>query len=336
MIASSQSFAPPALTIIDLDTTAVSHITPPGEDVIAGLTQPQKTLPPRYFYDAIGSQLFEQICTLPEYYLTRTEAAILQEFAGEIAAVTGLCELVELGSGSSTKTRYLLDAYHDLGGVLDYVPIDVSREILIESAEALLEYYPRLQVQGLVGTYEQALTHLPVSPDAPRLVIFLGSTLGNLTPEACDRFFAQLETALNPGDYLLLGVDLQKDQDIIEAAYNDAQGVTAAFNRNILAHLNWRFGGNFDLEQFEHRAVYNEDAGQIEAYLDSGRSQTVHLPLLDLTVEFAAGESLHTEISRKFHLPTLQAELQGHHLTTRQVWTDPQSWFAVVLVQRQS
>ncbi|TVQ57853.1 MAG: L-histidine N(alpha)-methyltransferase [Spirulina sp. DLM2.Bin59] len=336
MIASSQSFAPPSLTITDLDTTAVSHITPPGEDVIAGLTQRQKTLPPRYFYDATGSQLFEQICTLPEYYLTRTEAAILAEFAGEIAAVTGRCELVELGSGSSTKTRHLLDAYHLLGGTLDYVPIDVSREILVESAEALLADYPRLRVQGLVGTYEQALTHLPVSPDAPRLVIFLGSTLGNLTPEACDRFFAQLETALNPGDYLLLGVDLQKDPNILEAAYNDAQGVTAAFNRNILAHLNWRFGGNFDLEQFQHRAVYNAAAGQIEAYLDSGRSQTVQLTDLNLTVNFAPGESLHTEISRKFHLPTLQTELQNHHLTTRQIWTDPQTWFAVVLAQRQS
>jgi dimethylhistidine N-methyltransferase len=334
MIASSHTPVSSHLTITHLDTTPVSEITPAGQDVIAGLSQAQKTLPPRYFYDERGSQLFEQICDTPEYYPTRTEAGILRKYAHDLAQWTGMCELVELGSGSSTKTRYILSAYDQLDAPFHYVPIDVSQEILVASAEQLLQDYPRLQVQGLVGTYEQAIAHLPESPVGSRLVIFLGSTLGNFSAADCDRFFVELDNALNPGDYLLLGVDLQKPKAILEAAYNDATGVTAAFNLNMLAHLNWRFGGNFDLDQFAHRAVYNETAGQMEMYLDSQRSQTVHLRDLDFTVTLAAGESLHTEISRKFNLDHLQADLQRHHLTPRQVWTDEQNWFGLVLCQR--
>lgn len=304
--------------------------------VVAGLQQQPKTIPPRYFYDDRGSELFEQICGLPEYYPTRTEAAILVNCAPAIADITGPCELVELGSGSSTKTRLLLDAYQAQGSDLRYLPIDVSGGMLEQSAIALLTHYPTLNIYGLVGTYEQALQHLPSTTLPSRMISFLGSTLGNLTPLECDQFFAQVQAALKPGEYFLLGVDLQKPKAILEAAYNDAQGVTAAFNLNMLAHLNWRFEADFDLTGFRHLAFYNESQNQIEMHLESLRSQTVELQGLNLTIDLAAGETLHTEISRKFDLATIQADLRCHQLHPVQTWTDEQQWFGVMLCQRQA
>ncbi len=304
-----------------------------GADVIFGLTQRQKTLPSRYFYDDKGSELFEVICTLPEYYPTRTETAILVKHAPEIAQLTGVCQLVELGSGSSTKTRLLLDAYEAEGYPLVYLPIDVSAGILKESARDLLTDYPQLQVRGLVSTYQLALESLGQSSLPGRMIFFLGSTLGNFTPQECDRFFAQVLTALEPGEHFLLGIDLQKPTDILEAAYNDNQGVTAAFNLNMLAHLNWRFGGNFDLNLFQHRAFYNESEGQMEMHLISGVSHSVRLHALDLTVEFAAGETIRTEISRKFNLQHIQQYLQEVGFKPLQIWTDTQQWFGLLLAQ---
>ena len=305
-----------------------------GTDVIQGLTQPQKSLPPRYFYDDRGSQLFEQICELLEYYPTRTEAAILQRCAEEVVRATGMCELVELGSGSATKTRLLLDAYQNLKHPLRYLPIDVSAGILEASAKQLLADYPLLQVQGLVGTYEQALQQLEPASEA-RMILFLGSTLGNFSQSECERFFAQVSAALSRGDYFLLGVDLQKPKEILEAAYNDSQGVTAAFNLNVLSHLNRRFSGNFDLELFEHRAFYNESASQIEMHLFSRRSHTVFLADLDLTVEFAAGETILTEISRKFDWQQMQGYLQTWGLVPKGNWSDRSYPFGVLLSQMQ-
>ncbi|MGK7892681.1 MAG: L-histidine N(alpha)-methyltransferase, partial [Xenococcus sp. (in: cyanobacteria)] len=191
-----------------------------GQDVIQGLTKKQKTLPARYFYDAKGSQIFEKICELPEYYPTRTEASILEQYAREIAQTTGHCELVELGSGSSTKTRLLLDAYQNNQYPIHYIPIDVSGSILEESAQQLLEDYTSLKIRGQVGTYNQALNNLPSSILSKRMVFFLGSSLGNFTPQECDRFFTQIVDVLNPGDYFLLGIDLQKPLGILEPAYN--------------------------------------------------------------------------------------------------------------------
>lgn len=306
-----------------------------GSDVIQGLTQIPKSLPARYFYDDRGSDLFEQICALPEYYLTRTETAILRHCAIEIARITGPCELVELGSGSSTKTRILLDAYNKLGYPLRYLPIDVSAGILESSARQLLLEYDSLKVHALVSTYERALeqlipTHLP-----SRIVCFIGSTLGNLTSSECDVFFSQIVNALHLGEYFLLGVDLQKSKQVLEAAYNDQKGVTAAFNLNMLQHLNWRFDSDFDLSMFEHWAFYNETQHQIEMHLRSLRSQTVQLRALDLTIKFAAGETIHTEISRKFSLNTLQQELQTRGLVPIKTWTDPNHWFGLMLCQLQ-
>ncbi|NJM66715.1 MAG: L-histidine N(alpha)-methyltransferase [Acaryochloris sp. RU_4_1] len=316
-----------------------------GLEIIQGLSQIPKTLPVQYFYDDRGSQLFEQICELPEYYPTRTETAILQAHAPEIAQITGPCELVELGSGSSTKTRLLLDAYATTDLPQWYCPIDVSGGILEQSAIALLADYPGLQIQGYVGTYDLALASLsrPVLP--ARMICFLGSTLGNLNPQECQAFFAQLTKALQPGEYLLLGVDLQKSPQQLEAAYNDSQGITAAFNLNMLRHLNWRFQANFNLDEFQHLAFYNVRDRQIEMHLKSLRSQTFQLRTLDFTVALEAGETIRTEISRKFDLVELQTQLgQGNSLenasssSTRtlhplKVWTDPNHWFGLILCQ---
>ncbi len=305
-----------------------------GQDVRQGLQQDAKTLPPRYFYDEKGSLLFEDICNLPEYYPTRTEAGILQEYALDIASITGNCELVELGSGSSSKTRFLLNAYQTLYSSLNYVPIDVSGEILTASAKQLLSDYSTLKVRGLVGTYEQALAQLTPSSLSARIILFLGSTLGNFCPQQSDRFLAQIINTLQPGDYFLLGIDLQKPKTILEAAYNDSQGVTAAFNLNMLAHLNWRFRGNFDLNNFVHRAIYNEQEARIEMYLDCLRSHQVRLESLDLTVEFRQGESILTEISRKFNLDTLTQNLQQRGLSLLSTQTDPREWFGVILCRK--
>ncbi len=306
-----------------------------GEDVISGLTQTPKTLPPKYFYDDHGSLLFEKICELPEYYVTRTETQILQNYASEIAHLTGPCEIVELGSGSSTKTRILLDAYQELGHPLHYLPIDISGGILEQSAHSLLKEYPTLHIHGIVSTYETALKHLNPSPLPNRMIGFIGSTLGNLKPEDCHAFFAHVVEALQPGDYFLLGVDLHKSKSILEPAYDDSQGVTAAFNLNMLRHLNRSFAGNFDLSQFEHLAFYNEKEHQIEMHLKSLKNQTVELKTLNLTVEFKEGETIHTEISRKFQFEQIQAELKTLGLVSLKNWTDQNQWFGLMLCQLQ-
>ena len=306
-----------------------------GEDVINGLTQTPKTLPPKYFYDDHGSLLFEKICELPEYYVTRTETQILQNYASEIAHLTGPCELVELGSGSSTKTRILLDAYQELGHPLHYLPIDISGGILEQSTHSLLKEYPTLHIHGIVSTYETALKHLNPSPLPNRMIGFIGSTLGNLKPEDCHTFFAHIVDALQPGDYFLLGVDLHKSKSILEPAYDDSQGVTAAFNLNMLRHLNRLFSGNFDLSQFEHLAFYNEKEHQIEMHLKSLKNQTVELKTLNLTVEFQEGETIHTEISRKFQFEQIQAELKTLGLVSLKNWTDQNQWFGLMLCQLQ-
>lgn len=304
-----------------------------AQEVIAGLSQRPKSVPPRYFYDDRGSDLFEQICELPEYYLTRTETTILQQYAGAIAHLTGPCELVELGSGSSTKTRILLDAYQQLGHPLRYCPVDVSAGILQSSARELLATYPDMRVHGLVSTYQLALQRLGPSPLPSRMIGFIGSTLGNLNPQACDIFFSQITAALEPGDYFLLGIDLQKPKAILEAAYDDSQGVTAAFNLNMLRHLNHKFDGNFDLDQFEHWAFYNETNHQIEMHLKSRINQTVQLRGLNLDIALEAGETILSEISRKFDLTQIQQDLKQRGLPPIHAWTDPQGWFGLLLCQ---
>jgi L-histidine Nalpha-methyltransferase len=306
-----------------------------GSDVIHGLTQTPKTLPCKYFYDDRGSELFEQITDLPEYYPTRTEQSILETYVSEIIALTGACELIELGSGSSRKTHTLLTAYSQLPDPLHYYPIDVSAGILRSTALDLLATYPQLNVCGVAGTYERALAELPPRIIENRLLMFLGSTMGNLDDRSRDIFLTQVQQALQPGEFFLLGVDLQKPIDILEAAYNDAQGVTAAFNLNVLRHLNDRFDGNFNLDYFAHLAFFNPTASQIEMHLKSLTAQTVKLKALNLEISLKSGETIHTEISRKFNLPALTDTLTDHALQPLKIWTDPQSWFGLILCQRQ-
>jgi L-histidine Nalpha-methyltransferase len=306
-----------------------------GGDIIDGLRQIPKTLPSRYFYDDRGSELFEQITDLPEYYPTRTEQTILDTYVSEIVELTRACELVELGSGSSRKTHTLLTAYSQLEDPLHYYPIDVSAGILHATALELLELYPQLKVCGVAGTYERALAKLPPRVIENRMLMFLGSTMGNLDDRSCDLFLTQVQQALQPGEFFLLGVDLQKPIDILEAAYNDSQGVTAAFNLNILSHLNHRFGGDFQIDNFAHLAFFNTAASQIEMHLKSLRTQSVKLAVLDLEISLQTGETIHTEISRKFNLPALTDTLTTHALKPLKTWTDSQSWFGLILCQRQ-
>ncbi|MGM3307479.1 L-histidine N(alpha)-methyltransferase [Anabaena sp. WFMT] len=304
-----------------------------GADVIQGLTQIPKSLPAKYFYDDYGSELFEKICDLPEYYPTRTEAWILNQYADEIAEITGCCELIELGSGSSTKTRLLLDAYQKIANSCRYLPIDVSGGILKNSVLQLQQKYPDFSIHGLLGTYEQALVHLESNYLQSRMLFFLGSSIGNFSSQESDDFLSQVAQTLNPGDYFLLGMDLQKPKEILEAAYNDSQGVTAAFNLNMLSHLNWRFQGNFDINLFTHQALYNQADTQIEMYLHCQESHSVSLDILNLTVSFQAGESILTEISRKFDLTNMQKQLERQGLKTVKIWTDEKQWFGLILCQ---
>ncbi len=312
-----------------------------GHDVVQGLSGNPKTLPPKYFYDDRGSELFEQICELPEYYPTRTEAWILNQYADEIADITGSCELVELGSGSSTKTHYLLSAYQKVANSLtesipdpfSYIPVDVSGGILKTTVLHLQKKYPDLNLEGLIGTYDEALLYLGKNHSRSRMVFFLGSSIGNFNQEEFNDFLAKIANALTQGDYFLLGIDLQKSKEILEAAYNDSQKVTDAFNLNILSHLNWRFQGDFNFNLFTHQAIYNEIDHQIEMYLYSQVDHLVSLDILDLKVQFHKGESVLTEISRKFNLEKIQEQLRSQGLETVKIWTDPQKWFGLVLCQ---
>jgi L-histidine Nalpha-methyltransferase len=257
----------------------------------------------------------------------------LREYADEIAQITGVCELIELGSGSSSKTLFLLDAYQRLACWCRYLPIDVSGGILKSTVLKLQQKYPTLAIEGLIGTYEQALVKLESTLASSRMIFFLGSSLGNFSPSECDTFLRRITKTLQPGDYFLLGIDLQKPKEILKPAYNDSQGVTAAFNLNILSHLNWRFQGNFDVDLFSHQAIYNQADSQIEMYLHCQENHWVSLEILDLKVSFKAGESILTEISRKFNLANMQKQLEMQGLKTIKIWTDPQQWFGLILCQ---
>lgn len=298
-------------------------------DVRHGLTSDPKSLPPKWFYDARGSELFEEITRLPEYYPTRAEREILADRAAGIAAATRAHTLVELGSGSSEKTRLLLDALRALGTLASYVPVDVSESALAAAGRALAADYPGLAVHGVLADFTARL-ELPAA-DGPRLVAFLGGTLGNLLPDERAGFLAGLRAALAPGDFLLLGTDLVKDPAVLVAAYDDAAGVTAEFNRNVLNVLNRELSADFDPEQFAHVALWDPEQEWIEMRLRSLRSQTVKIPDLDLPVHFEAGEELRTEVSAKFRRERVAAELAAAGLRPTHWWTDRQGRFGLTL-----
>ncbi len=301
-------------------------------DVSAGLSADPKSLPPKWFYDARGSELFEEITRLPEYYPTRAERAILDRRAADIAAATGAEVLVELGSGSSEKTRLLIDALRGNGTLTTYVPVDVSQSALEQAGAALIADYPRLAVHALVADFQAGLD-LPEA-SGPRLVAFLGGTIGNLLPEERAAFLGLVRDALQPGDALLLGTDLVKDERTLVAAYDDSAGVTAAFNKNVLAVLARELGADLDPEDFDHVARWDRDNEWIEMRLRARRAFTAKIPALDLKVDFAAGEEIRTEISAKFRESRVRAELTAAGLTPRHWWTDPQARFALSLAVR--
>ncbi|NJP35159.1 L-histidine N(alpha)-methyltransferase [Micromonospora thermarum] len=299
------------------------------EDVRTGLTAEEKWLPPKWFYDARGSQLFEEITRLPEYYPTRAERAVLAERAGDIAAVTGAKTLIELGSGSSEKTRLLLDAFTRHGDLGTFVPLDVSVSALRQSTAEIAADYPGLRVRGIVGDFTRHLDRLPAG--GRRLVVFLGGTIGNLLPAERAEFLAQMRAALEPGDWLLVGTDLVKDPAVIVPAYDDAAGVTAEFNRNVLRVINRELGADFDPEGFCHVACWDAEREWIEMRLRALRPMRVRV--LDLDVTFAAGEELRTEVSAKFRPEGIAAELAGAGFTAHDFWTDPGSLFGVTLAR---
>ncbi len=298
-------------------------------DVRDGLTAVPRSIPPKYFYDAHGSRLFDEITRLPEYYPTRAERAILEERAAEIAAITGARSLVELGSGTSEKTRLLLDALRDAGTLETFVPLDVDPAILAEAAAAVAWEYPGVTVAPVVADFERHLTLLPRHPQ--RLLAFLGSTIGNLDPGQRAAFLTQVRAGLGEGDAFLLGTDLVKAEARLVAAYDDAAGVTAAFNRNVLTVLARELGAELDPDAFVHRAVWVPEGERIEMRLESVRDQRVRIPSLDLEVDLVAGEQVLTEISSKFRRDGVERELAAAGLRLTHWWTDAADDFALSL-----
>ena len=301
-------------------------------DVREGLGRPFKELPPKYFYDERGSQLFEEITRLPEYYPTRAERAILEERAGEIVEAAGANTLIELGSGSAAKTRVLLDAMRDANSLDTYVPVDISEEITRETAGVLIDEYPELTVHGVVCDYEIHLERLPREEGG--LFAFLGGTIGNFYPATRRSFLARIASLMYPGDRFLLGTDLVKDPSRLEAAYNDSAGVTAEFNKNALRVLNRELDADFQPDAFEHVAFWDGDNSWMDMRLRSLAEQAVSIASLPMEVAFAEGEEMRTEISAKFTREELERTYGRVGLKLVEWWTDPEELFALSLARR--
>ena len=317
------------------DVAVTVHLTPDDivrglrSDVRTGLTAMPKSLPPKWFYDARGSELFEQITRLPEYYPTRAEREVLAARSAEIASRTSATTLVELGSGSSEKTKLLLDALRDHGSLREIVTLDVSESALRDAAAVLSAAYDPVSVHGVVGDFTQHLALLPGSPD--RLVAFLGGTIGNLVPADRAKFLASLRDVLEDGEWLLLGTDLVKSPETLVRAYDDEAGVTAEFNRNVLRVLNREVAADFDVSAFEHVALWDYEEEWIEMRLRATRAMEVHVPVVGLTVRYVEGEEMRTEVSSKFTREKVAAELADAGFDMRHWWTDEEHRFGVSL-----
>jgi L-histidine N-alpha-methyltransferase len=304
------------------------------EDVLDGLTRPTKELPPKHLYDDYGSELFDRITELPEYYPTRAERAILHARAADIVAATGMGELVELGSGTASKTRVLLDAGAEAGTLRRYVPFDVAEGMVRDTVATLSDEYDGLEVHGIVGDFERHLSEIPPpEPGVPRVLAFLGGTIGNFLPGSRRRFLRGLAATLGPDDFLLLGTDLVKDIDVLEAAYDDSEGVTAAFNLNVLTIINRELGADFPLHLFEHVAFFDPEHRWIEMRLRARRAMTVSIPAIDLDVSFQRGEEIRTEISTKFTRSRVMADYAAAGLELAEWLTDPDGLFALSLAR---
>jgi L-histidine Nalpha-methyltransferase len=317
---------------VDVHLPAGGPLSGMAADVRAGLTRPFKELSPRYFYDELGSQLFEQITELPEYYPTRCEREILERDSEQIcAAANRPASLIELGSGSARKTQVLLDAMRDASCLQTYCPVDISEEITRDTAERIASEYDGVEVRGLVCDFELDLERIPVG--GPRLIAFLGGTIGNFAPQQRSGFLHRIANLLDPEDRFLLGTDLAKDRETLEAAYNDSQGITAAFNKNVLAVLNRELGANFDLDQFEHVARWDPANLWIDIRLRSLADQVVDVEALDLMAAFSAGEEMRTEISTKFARPGLEGIYADAGLELTEWWTDSEGRYALSLAR---
>ncbi len=318
----------------------VRHLTEPKDvrtemaaDIMSGLTSTPKAIPSKYFYDARGSQLFEAITRLPEYYLTGAEREILEVHADDIMALARPHELVELGSGSSDKTRLLIDAMRRTGAGTRYVPVDISEDALLSAAKDLCVDYTWLEIEGLVGDFHSDLPAVPRR--GRRLAMFLGSTIGNLQARERRAFLGQVRQILQPGDHFLLGVDLVKDVDTMVAAYNDSTGVTAEFTKNILHVVNRELGADFPVEVFEHVPRWNPTLAGMEAWLRASRAVTVRVVALNMEIEIDSGEMIHTEVSCKFTQQSVVEMLAGTGMVARGWFTDPAGRFALVLARRE-
>jgi L-histidine N-alpha-methyltransferase len=301
-----------------------------ADDVLDGLTRPFKELPPKHFYDARGAELFDRICELPEYYPTRAERSILEHNAGELARLTRAAELVELGSGTAAKTRVLLDALYGAGTLRRYVPVDVTESMVRDCAIELTGEYPGLQVHGVIGDFERHLDQIPPAV-GPRIVAFLGGTIGNFPPGSRRRVLREISRLLGPEDHLLMGTDLVKDPRVLQAAYDDAQGITAEFNRNVLRVLNRELDADFEPDDFDHVALFDAEHEWIEMRLRARREHTTIVRDLDLPVHFEAGEEMRTEISAKFTAERLEGDLLASGMELVRWLTDPEELFALTL-----
>jgi dimethylhistidine N-methyltransferase len=300
-----------------------------AEDVRRGLSSKPKRFLPKYFYDQLGSQLFEAICLLPEYYLTRAENEILEHYADEIvSSMDGGTTLLEMGSGSASKTRLIIEALLRKQPELLFIPVDISASALDSSSRILLQSYPQLKVEAYAADYFAGLAELGKKPRTRTLALFLGSNVSNFDPEDALRFLRALRQVLRDGDALLLGADLKKNKSVLEAAYNDALGVTAAFNLNVLARINRELGGNFDLRAFQHHAFYNEAVGRVEIYIESTREQTVAISELEMEVQFGEGEQIHTENSYKYDLSDIARLAAETGFTRARTWLDQKQQFS--------
>jgi L-histidine N-alpha-methyltransferase len=306
-----------------------SHHSNIASEITKGLTASQKYLPSKYFYDSRGSQLFEDICRLPEYYLTRTEMTLLREVASEIMSTFRSGDLVELGSGANWKIRTLLEAAdrNDLAS-LRYVPVDVSRSALVSASGELTQIFPELDVLGIIADFFYQIYAIPGS--RPKMIIFFGSTIGNLNETESRIFLENIAGSMNPGDRFLLGIDMVKSKERLEAAYNDSKGITSEFNKNILNVINRELNADFNLSHFDHLAFFNEKKERIEMHLKSNRKVSVTISDLDLTVGFTEGETIHTEICRKFSPEKAEQMLSDAGFTINNWYTDSKEWFSLV------
>jgi len=330
------------MTLRTLDTNGLTilgdssklNINNFAEDVLEGLKSEQKYLSPKYFYDQIGSELFVQITKTEEYYPTKTEQSILNQYSSKIVdTCKNVNWLVELGSGSSEKTESLLCEFHKKRKTFNYIPIDVS-DIIIDSGKKLLEKYDRLSVTGILSDYEKGLSLVSKVENGSKLILFLGSSIGNFEPPEIDSFLTMTHQTLHDTDYILIGFDLIKERQILEAAYNDAQGITEAFNYNILERINRELDGNFDVDKFEHKACFNEEYSRIEMHLVSKEKQTVTIGAMNTKISFKPKETIHTENSHKFTPEMITSYADKAHLEVVKTWTDPKEYFALCLLRK--